>query len=135
MEATHRYCLSIPLNVNSLDEIPDGMLWEDIRFEHFEISKSDYDNLFSLFCQFDEPLNLIIDEYEEEEIPADKIQMAIEMTEAYISKASAETKTSANKLLAALVRAKELGKPIEFFFWLFCKIGHGHSGVRHGVAA
>ena len=116
MEATHRYCLSIPLNVNSLDEIPDGMLWEDIRFEHFEISKSDYDNLFSLFCQFDEPLNLIIDEYEEDEIPSDKIQTAISLTEAYAKKASAETLASTEKFLTALRRAQELQKPLELFF-------------------
>ena len=116
MENNHRYVLSIPLNVDDLDNIPVGLLWEDIKFEEHEITKDDYNNLFQLFCQFDKPFDIIIDEYEEEEIPADKIQMAIEMTEAYISKASAETKTSANKLLAALVRAKELGKPIEFFF-------------------
>ena len=116
MENNHHYVLSIPLNVDNLDNIPEGILWEDIKFEEHPITKDDYNNLFQLFCQFDKPFDIIIDEYGEEEIPADKIQMAIEMTEAYISNASAETKTSANKLLAALVRARELGKPIEFFF-------------------
>ena len=62
------------------------------------------------------PFDIIVDEYEEDEIPADMIQTAIEMTEAYIVRASAEVKTSAHKLLAALRRAAELGKPIELFF-------------------
>ena len=33
---------------------------------------------------------------------------------------------------AGAVRRKKM---LSFVFWLFCKIGHGHSGVRHGVAA
>ena len=114
MNAPHRYTLSIPLNVRDLNtiEIP----WEEIQFEDYQITKTDYDNLFELFCQFDQPFDIIIDEYEEEEIPADKIQTAIEMTEAYSSKSSTDVKTSANKLLVALQRAKELGKPLELFF-------------------
>lgn len=116
MEHHHRHVLSIPLNVDSLDDIPEGVLWEDIKFEDYEITREDYHNLFPLFCQFDTPFDIIVDEYEEEEIPADKIQTAVEMTEAYIVRASAEVKTSAHKLLAALRRAAELGKPIELFF-------------------
>lgn len=114
--ANHRYCLSVPLNVESLDRIPEGLLWEDIQFEDHPISKTDYDNLFELFCQFDQPFDILIDEYEEEEIPADKIQTAIEMTEAYASKASIDIKESTAKLLVALRRAKELRKPLELFF-------------------
>ncbi|MCR4664890.1 MAG: hypothetical protein K5660_05945 [Paludibacteraceae bacterium] len=116
MDSNHRYILSIPLNVDNLDNIPDGVLWEDIKFEDFMITKGDYNNLFPLFCQFDKPLGSIIDEYEEEEIPASKIQAAIEMTEKYAATAPSEVRASTEKLLAAFRRAKELGKPIEFFF-------------------
>lgn len=112
----HHYVLSIPLNIASLDNIPEGMLWEEIKFEDYQITQADYENLFGLFCQFDKPFDIIIDEYEEEEIPADKIQTAIEMTETYASKSSIEIKASTEKLLVALKRAKELGKPLEFFF-------------------
>ena len=56
------------------------------------------------------------DEYEEEELPADKIQTAIEMAETYASKSPIEIKASTEKLLVALKRAKELGKPLELFF-------------------
>ena len=52
MEINHLYHLSIPLNVDNLDNIPDGILWEDIKFEEYQISKDDYDNIFDLFCQF-----------------------------------------------------------------------------------
>ena len=102
METNHQYHLSIPLNVDSLDDIPEGVLWED--------------NLFDLFCQFDKPFNTIIDEYEEDEIAADKIQPAIEMTEAYAAEASPEIKASTEKLLVVLRRAKELGKQILLSF-------------------
>ena len=116
MEISHQYHLSIPLNVDSLDDIPEGVLWEDIKFEEYQISKEDYDNLFDLFCQFDRPFNTIIDEYEEDEIAADKIQPAIEMTEAYAAKAPREVKASSEKLLVVLRRAKDLGKQILLSF-------------------
>lgn len=114
MNATHHYMLSIPLNVRDLNtiEIP----WEEIQFEDYQITQADYENLFALFCQFDKPFDIIIDEYEEEEIPADKIQTAIEMAETYASKSPIEIKASTEKLLVALNRAKELGKPLELFF-------------------
>lgn len=114
MNTPHRYMLSIPLNVRDLNtiEIP----WEEIQFEDYQITQIDYANLFGLFCQFDKPFDIIIDEYEEEELPADKIQTAIEMTEKYASKSPTEIKASTEKLLVALKRAKELGKPLEFFF-------------------
>lgn len=116
MDANHQYHLSIPLNVDNLDDIPEGVLWEDIKFEEYPLSKEDYDNLFDLFCQFDKPFDAIIDEYEEEQIAADKIQPAIEMAEAYAVKASPGVKASTEKLLIVLRRAKELGKQILFSF-------------------
>ena len=72
--------------------------------------------ILGLFCQFDKPFDIIIDKYEEEELPADKIQTAIEMAETYASKSPIEIKASTEKLLVALKRAKELGKPLELFF-------------------
>ena len=116
MDHNRRYLLSVPHNVNSLNAIPEGMLWENIEFEYFKFSENDYDNLFDLFYQFNESFNIFIDEFEEEEILPDKIQAAIEMTEAYAVKASPEVKVSAEKLLTALNRARELNKPLELFF-------------------
>lgn len=116
MDNTHHYRLSIPLNINDLNHIEEGILWEDIKFEIFEISKTDYDNLFDLFCQFDKPFDIIIDEYEEEIIPASGIDTAIQMTKHFATSASPDVKSSAEKLLIALVRAKELGKQIILSF-------------------
>jgi hypothetical protein len=65
MSNIHRYYLSIPLNINDLNNIDEGILWKDIKFEEYEITKFDYNNLFNLFCQFDKPFDIIIDEYEE----------------------------------------------------------------------
>lgn len=116
MDSNHLYCISIPLNIDDLDNIPEGVLWEDIKFDDFYLSKSDYDNLLKLFCQFDKPFDVIIDEYEEEIIPASRIQTAIEMTERFANKASPTVKKSAEKLLIAFKRAKELHKQILFSF-------------------
>lgn len=116
MDNNHQYRLSIPLNIDDLDNIPEGVLWEEIKFEDFHISKSDYDNLFDLFCQFDKPFDIIIDEYEEEIIPATGIQVAIDMTKGFAAKAPPEVKASAEKLLLALNRAKELQKQILLSF-------------------
>ena len=116
MGTGHRYILSIPLNIDDLDNIEEGILWENIQFEEYQISKEDFDNLFDLFCKFDKPFDIIIDEYEEEIIPATGIQTAIEITEDYATTASAGVKASAEKLLVALRRAKELGKQILLSF-------------------
>ena len=116
MDNTHNYLLSIPLNIDDLNHIPEGVLWEDSKFEDFMITKGDYDNLFNLFYRFNKCFDILIDEYEEEEISSDKIQSAIEMTEMYAANASADVKASAEKLLVALRRAKELNKPLELMF-------------------
>ncbi len=116
MDNNHRFILSIPLNVDDLDNIDEGLLWEDIKFEEYQISKEDYDNLFNLFCQFDKPFDIIIDEYEEEIIPASGVQTAIDMTENYAENAPENIKSSAEKLLVALRRAKELGKQVLLSF-------------------
>ena len=116
MDHNNRYILSVPHNINSLNDFPEGMLWEDIKFEDFEFSEPDYDNLFDLFDQFNRSFDIFIDEFEEEEILPDKIQAAIEMTEAYATKSSPEVKVSAEKLLTALNRARELNKPLVLYF-------------------
>lgn len=116
MDHNNRYLLSVPHNINSLNEFPEGMLWEDIEFEDFEISEADYSNLFDLFYQFNQAFDIFIDEYEEEEIAADKIPTAVEMTKEFAENASAEVKKSTEKLLAALRRAADFNKPLELFF-------------------
>ena len=87
------------MNIDDLDNIPEGVLWEDIKFDDFYLSKSDYDNLLKLFCQFDKPFDVLIDEYEEEIIPASRIQTAIEMTESFANKASPTVKNRLKNFL------------------------------------
>ena len=116
MEYTHHYFLSIPLNVRDLNVLEEEISWEDIKFEEFEIDSNDYNNLFDLFCQYDKPFDILIDEYEEEIIPASGVQLAIEMAERYAAGATPEVKASIEKLLAVLRRAKELGKQVLLSF-------------------
>lgn len=116
MTQEHRFWISIPLNIDDLDNIPDGMAWEDITFEDFEITKEDYENLWNLFASFDAPFGIIIDEYEEEILLARFVKDAVRKTEEYREKSTAAARTSAEKLLQALKRADELGKQVAFFF-------------------
>lgn len=116
MDSLHRYFLSIPLNVRDINSIEEEIPWEDVRFEDFEITKEDYDNLFRLFCEFDRQFGIFVDEYEEETISASDIPAAIVMAEGYAKKASPRIKVSTEKLLAALRRAKALGRQLAFFF-------------------
>lgn len=112
MESARRVILSIPLNIEDIDRIEEGVCWEDIRFEEYELSTTDYDNLFSLFESFDAPFGIIIDEYEEEIIGAQHIKTAIEMTRRFAQRKSLGVKASADKLLTALERARDLGRQI-----------------------
>ena len=116
MNTNHRYVLSIPLNVKDLNNITECIPWEEVQFEDFEITKEDYDHLLPLFCEFDKPFNIFIDEYEEEVIPASDIPTAIEMANEYAKKATPQVCASTEKLLAALTRANELGKQLALFF-------------------
>ena len=114
METDHKFIIGIPLNVANLDDI--GMPWEEIRWEDFEITSADYALLFDLFTKFNSTFGIIIDEYEEEVIPANKISEAISLTENYKEKFNDEHVQAADKLLSALNRAKELNKPVELSF-------------------
>ena len=114
MGTDHKFTIGIPLNVANLDDI--GMPWEEIKWEDFEITSADYALLFDLFTEFNSAFDIIIDEYEEEVIPADKISDAISLTECYKKKFSDEHVHAADKLLSALNRAKELNKPVELSF-------------------
>lgn len=116
MNDRHRYVISIPLNVRDLNVIDEKIPWEDVGFEDFQITKEDYDNLFRLFCEFDKPFGILIDEYEEEVISASDIPAAIAMAEKYAEKAPVKIKRSTEKLLVALRRAEELGRQVAFFF-------------------
>lgn len=117
MENHHRFIIGIPTNVSDLDGLDaSGLTWEEIKWEDFEISSADYARLFDLFTDFNQAFAIIIDEYEDEIIPADKIDEAIALTEAYRKRFRDERAQAADKLLAALVRAKELNKPVELFF-------------------
>lgn len=116
MEYVHHYHLSIPTAIDDVDNIPEGILWEDIKFEEYEIDGKDYNNLFDLFYDINKALDILIDEYEEEVIPASGVPLAIEMAEKYTINVAPEVKASTEKLLAVLRRAKELGKQVLLSF-------------------
>ncbi len=114
MKANHKFIIGIPLNVANLNDIEKP--WEEIRWEDIEITSTDYALLFDLFTEFNSAFNIIIDEYEEEVIPADKISDAILLTKNYKKKFADEHVQAADKLLAAFNRARELNKPVELSF-------------------
>lgn len=115
MSEKHLYQLLIPLTVDDIDNIPEGVLFEDIMFEEYQLTKNEFEALYPLFCEFDEALGILIDEYEEEIIPADRIGMAIELTRAFAGKDSFAC-NSADKFASVLCRAQDLKKQLLLSF-------------------
>lgn len=117
MENNHRFIIGIPTNVSDLEDPgASDLTWEEIKWDDFEISSSDYALLFDLFTDFNLAFGIIIDEYEDEIIPADKIGEAIALTKSYKKRFRDDRVQAADRLLAALIHAKELNKPVELFF-------------------
>lgn len=115
MRENHLYQLSIPLNIDDVDNIPEGVLFEDIRFEEYQLTKDEFESLYPLFCEFDGALGILIDEYEDEVIPADRIGMAIELTRAF-ARENALACNAADKFASILCRAQELKKQLLLSF-------------------
>lgn len=55
MTHKHRFWISIPINIDVVENIQDGMAWEDVTFEDVEITREDYEKLWKLFSSFDAP--------------------------------------------------------------------------------
>lgn len=115
MSENHLYQLSIPLNIDDVNNIPEGVLFEDIRFEEYQFTKEEFESLYPLFCEFDEALGILIDEYEDEIIPVERIGMAIELTRAFEGK-DAIACSSACKFASILCRAQDLKKQLILSF-------------------
>lgn len=75
------------------------------------------DTLWDIYRVFNESLDMLIDRYEDEELPADKVEAAINIAEDFREKKTGELETAAfDKLMQALKKAKELGRPVYFWF-------------------
>lgn len=116
MSDDHRYLLSIPLNIDDVDNIPEGVLFENIRFEEYQITKAEYESLYPLFCKFDDAFGILIDEYEEEVIPAEGICVALELSRGFAEEVDDATRAATEKFVSILCRAQELGKQLLLSF-------------------
>ena len=75
------------------------------------------ETLWDVYMAFNETLDLLIDHYEDEEIPAEKVDAAINIADTFREKKTGELEKMAfDKLMQALTKAKELGQPVYFWF-------------------
>lgn len=117
MNAKHSHDAAIVLSARGHESIDDlNMPFEKIKFESTSFTDHEYDLLFDLFTDFNKSFNIIIDTYEEEEIPRSGITKAIELTRRYLLSGSKERKDATAKLLAVLERAHSLSAPILLSF-------------------
>jgi len=117
MNEGKKYDIAVVLSAagcESIDELE--MPFEEIKFESTYINDREYDLLFDLFGEFNKAFDIIIDSYEEEEIPASGISSAIELTVKFLTSSAGERRRAAQKLLTALMRAKEISAPILLAF-------------------
>ena len=87
------------------------------HFVQFKMYEKENETLWDIYSAFNEKLETLIDHYEDEELPADKVAAAIAIAESFRNGKTGELEKAAfEKLMQALHKAKEMGKPVYFWF-------------------
>lgn len=87
------------------------------HFVQFKMFERENETLWDIYSAFNEKLETLIDRYENEELPAGKVDAAIAIAENFRNKKTGELEKAAfEKLMQALHKAKEMGKPVYFWF-------------------
>ena len=87
------------------------------HFVQFKMYEKENETLWDVYSAFNEKLDTLIDHHEDEEIPAEKIDSAIAIVEAFRKGKTGELEKAAfEKLMQTLQKAKGMGKPVYFWF-------------------
>lgn len=87
------------------------------HFVQFKMYERENETLWDIYSAFNEKLESLIDHYEDEELPASKVDAAIAIAESFRNRKISELeKIAFEKLMQALHKAKEMGKPVYFWF-------------------
>ena len=87
------------------------------HFVQFKMYEKENETLWDVYSALNEKLDTLIDRNEAEEIPADKVDAAIAIAESFRHGKTGEMeKVAFEKLMQALQKAKEMDKPVYFWF-------------------
>lgn len=87
------------------------------HFVQFKMYEKENETLWDVYSALNEKLDTLIDRNEAEEIPADKVDAAIAIAESFRNGKTGEMeKVAFEKLMQALQKAKEMDKPVYFWF-------------------
>lgn len=108
--------LNVPLNEEGIKEHDN--FDEDMKnIFTIELSEEEYGMLSDVFYEFNQNFNIIIDIFEEETLEPHNIDTAIKIAKKHLSNdKNSAFNISCEKLLNALLKAKELDKPVYFDF-------------------
>jgi len=113
---TKIYYIQVPLNSAGLNEleISDD---EFANVSSFEFSVGEIEILIGLFRMFNSAFNILIDEYENERLPAEYVSSALKITHDFLAKFdNNEAKIAINRVISALQLAMNLNMPLDFDF-------------------
>ena len=108
-------CISVPKNqAGILDLEHDVDKSENV--EDFILTRRQYDYLQPIFTIMNSELGLMISEFEEELIPVEKVQAALNISKTYQEKHSLDPDSGITQLITALTYAFKIGMQVYLFF-------------------
>lgn len=117
MENIHKLAVMVPLNENGANALEWGTGFDERDFRIAEISPEQYNGLFWLFDRFNSEFNLLIDRFEEETLPPENLERAIEMTAAFIPQIKDGNCLAALRKISELLHfAKSINAEVLFDF-------------------
>ena len=109
--------VNVPINERgrrAVTEEHEYVEFIDDDFSSMKYSDEDALVLTDLFMEFNDAFDLLIDDCEDELLPADKVAPAIAMTKAFLNHTNASDKPRVERFLAMLELAQRTNMPVSF---------------------
>lgn len=109
-------CISVPKNQAGIDDL-DHFVDKSDNVEDFFLTRRQYDCLLPIFSLMNDKLGLLISEFEEEQIPAEKVLEALNISKTYQEKHVLDPDSSGiSQLISALTYAFQIKMKVYLFF-------------------
>lgn len=109
--------INVPLNARgrrAVTEEHECVEFIDEDFSSMKYSDEDAHVLTRLFMDFNNAFNLLIDDCEDELLPADKVASAIALTQTFLERSQEADKPRVIRFLEMLELAQRTGMPVSF---------------------
>lgn len=109
--------INVPVNDRgrrAVTEETEYVEFVDDDFSSMKYSDEDAQVLTGLFMKFNDAFGLLIDDCEDELLPADKVARAIELTEKWLERSDVIDKPRITRFLGMLQLAQRTGMPVSF---------------------